>query len=222
MRAGIEDEMHHYHVTIGHDGALVAAIDAVDVRVPWATCSGSLAQLDALVGTPLTRSIPEVLARTDPSAHCTHLLDLTALAIAHASSRRPDRQLDAEVPDWTAPPFTARLLVDGEVALDWTLDATYTITDGFPDGVSVKGGFTRWCATHLDPDTAEAATVLQRAVWMAPARQLDLESFPDVAASGIGMGVCWSTQPGQVEVAVRNRGTLRDYGPSSDGMLDGF
>ena len=219
-RGALEDEMHHFQVTVEHDGELVTAIRGSDVRVPWATCSGSLEPLNELVGTPLVRSIVSVIGRTDPSQHCTHLLDLAALTIAHAASGRTPRQLDAEIPDWSEPPFSARLTVDGEVLLEWTVDGSYTITSAPYEGVSIMGGFTRWCEENLDPDTAEAALFLQRAAWMSPARHLDLESFPNVAESGIRGGVCWSTQPERIHLAIRNRGTLRDYGPSADGLLE--
>lgn len=215
----LEDEMHHYRVEVEYDRGIVTAIDGDDVRVPWAICSGSLAPLSELVDTPLQRSMIAVIDRVDPTQQCTHLLDLAALVIGHAASGRPARQLDAEVPDWSEPPFTAHLSVDGLAVLDWTIDGSYTITSAPYEGVSIKGGFTRWCEANLDPDTAEAALFLQRAAWMSPARQLDLEAYPRVAESGIRTGVCWSTQPERIELAIRNRGTLRDYGPSGDELL---
>ena len=78
-------------------------------------------------------------------------------------------------------------------------------------GRSLTSGFTAW-ATTLDPDQSEAALILRRAAWMAPARPIDLDDYATMASTGMPVGVCFSAQPERIEQAVR----IRVGGPIED------
>ena len=227
VEAGIEDEQHHFRVRLHHDGERVTGVEGRAVRWPWAPCAESPAALEAAVGVALTTD-PTALGRHTPARlQCTHQFDLLGLAIGHAAAvaagARPSRrQYDAAVPDWRDPPFTAELQRDGHVVLRWTCDAS-TIVQPTPfAGVSLREKFIEWCAASLDTDTAEAALVLRRAVWMSPSRLLDLEACDDALESALRPGVCFTAQPERIRVALRNRDSLRDFGSSAGGLVAGL
>lgn len=220
VHGAVEDEMHHYRVRIRHDGAHVTAVDGEPVRVPWTTCSDAGARLDDLVGVPLTRRPRAVVADTDPIMHCTHWLDLAVLCVLHAAAGCDHRQFDVEVPDWTEPPFTSLLLVDGDERLRWEIGENLMITAPEPfSGRRLIGGFARWADDTLDDDQVEAAFVLHRGTWLSPARRFDLEAADDATEGQLVPEVCHSGQADVMPVALRSRGSLRDYGRSAESLL---
>ena len=218
---GLEDDMHHYEAALTHDGRHITKASAAGPRMPWEPCSGALDQLQALVGCPLTTTASEVFAWTDVRQQCTHLYDAAVLGVLHAARGRVGtRQYDATVPDWDQPPFDAWIERDGIEVCRWRMAATLEIESPEPfGGRQLKGGFVRWCEEVLDPEAAEAAWVLQRTVWLSGARRVELEDCDDAIVSGLVPNVCWTSQPERYHVAFRRRGTLRDHGSSTSGML---
>ena len=218
---GLEDDMHHYEAALTHDGQRITEASAAGPRMPWEPCSGALDQLQALVGCPLTTAASEVFAWTDIRQQCTHLYDAAVLGVLHAARGRVGtRQYDATVPDWDQPPFDAWIERDGIEVCRWRMAATLEIESPEPfGGRPLKGGFVRWCEQALDPEAAEAAWVLQRTVWLSGARRVELEDCDNAIISGLTPNVCWTSQPERYDLAIRRRGTLRDHGPSPDGML---
>jgi len=220
VHGAVEDEMHHYRVHLHHDGDRVTAIEGEPVRVPWTTCPDAAARLDDLVGLPLTRRPRAVVADTEPTLHCTHWLDLAVLCVLHAAANRDRRQFDVEVPDWTQPPFTSVLFVDGTETLHWHIGDDLVITDPDPfAGRRLIGGFARWADETLDDELVEAAFVLHRGTWLSPARRFDLEAADDATEGQLLPAVCHSGQPDVMPLALRSRGSLRDYGASADPLL---
>ncbi len=218
---GLEDDMHHYEAALNHDGRRITEASAAGPRMPWEPCSGALDQLQLLVGCPLTSSAAEVFAWTDVRQQCTHLYDAAVLGVLHAArGETGTRQYDATVPDWDQPPFDAWIERDGVEVLRWTMAKTLEIESPEPfSGRQIKGGFVRWCEQALTLEAAEAAWVLQRTVWLSGARRVELEDCEDAIVSGLVPSVCWTSQPERYNSAFRRRGTLRDHGPSADGML---
>ncbi|MGI9600857.1 MAG: DUF2889 domain-containing protein [Acidimicrobiales bacterium] len=220
MHAAVEDEMHHYRVRLTHDDEKVTAIEGEPLRVPWTTCPDAGARLQELVGVPLTRRPLHVVTDLDPRQHCTHWLDLAVLAVIHAAAGRDRRQYDIDVPDWSAPPFTSALSVEGAEVMRWDIGPGMTITGPPPfDGRGLFGGFSRWAERTLDDDQVEQAFVLHRGTWLSPARKFDLEAAEDAIEGDLVPDVCFSGQPDVIAVALRSRGSLRDYGPSADPLL---
>ena len=218
---GLEDDMHHYEAALSHDGERITEVGAAGPRMPWEPCSGALDQLQRLVGCPLTTTASEVFAWTEVRQQCTHLYDAAVLGVLHAArGETGTRQYDATVPDWDQPPFDAWIERNGVEVLRWRMAASLEIDSPAPFAARpIKGGFLRWCEETLDPDGAEAALALQRTVWLSGARHVELEDCDDAIISGLVPGVCWTSQPERYHVAFRRRGTLRDHGPSPDGML---
>jgi len=224
VAAGIEDEMHHFEITVRHDGAVVTAAEGTPVRWPWSPCLESPSALRALVGVSITASPAAIAAWTDAREQCTHQFDLATLAIAHAARHAAGglarRDYVSEVPDWFDPPFTARLWRDGELVLEWTCAADTVLEPEQFRGAPMRNRFFAWCAANLDVETAEAAHVLRRAAWISPARRLDLEAFDRAEESMLKPGICYTAQPARMAVAIRSRDSLRDYGKSAAPLLD--
>jgi hypothetical protein len=223
VAAGVEDEIHHFRLTLRHDGRVVTAVEPDPRRWPWSPCAEAGDRLEELVGLPLGTSVTAAGARTPARQQCTHQFDLATLAVAHAARGRLGRRVyDAVVPDWRTTPFRARLWRDGELVLDWTADTSRVHGPDPFTGVDLRGGFLAWCEATLDPELAEAAVVLRRAAWMSPSRHMDLEAAETGREGGMRDATCWASQPERIETAVRMTGTLRDYGKDPTAPLADF
>lgn len=221
---GLEDDQHYFTVRVEHDGEHVTAIASESVRAPWTTCPAAGAQLQALVGAPLSERCLEVAGRTRSDQHCTHQLDLATLAVAHAArvtaGGAPDRQYDIVVPFGLLDGArrTVTLARDGRALLAWDFEGARIVAPP-PYSEHSGGGFARWADTAFDADTAEAAIVLKRACSIGMSRGIDLDSYPTLADMPGLSPVCWSMQPERAPVALRNRGLIRDYDERPDAML---
>ncbi len=87
----LEDDFHHFIVTLRHDGERVLSAAAESRRWPWATCPDATVPLGALAGMPLSRRFTAAGGWTDPRQNCTHQFDAACHAITHAASGRRDR-----------------------------------------------------------------------------------------------------------------------------------
>ena len=213
--AEMEDEMHHFRIELIHDGERVLDVTGTPVRWPWSTCFDSPAALTALRDCPLTVQGSSIGTYTNAKEQCTHQFDLTAFAIAHAwrvtRGAPSEREYITVVPDWAHPPFSAYVWRDRELVLTWLTDGATVLGPAPFDGVALRKRFLDWCEANLEPDLAEAAQMLRRAVWISPARSHDLEACADARESHITEGVCYTAQPQRLVIALRNRGSLRDY-----------
>ena len=217
---GLEDDFHCWTVTVRHDGVRVVDLTRAGERSPWSTCPAAGDRLAELVGLELSPSCLAVGAVADPRHQCTHQFDLAGLVIAHATRPPGVRQYDATVPfgAQSGGPVPVTLLRDGEPCLTWTLDGHACVDPPPFSDAPWRGGFLRWTTEHLDHDTAEAAAVLRRSCDIALGRGADMDRLDrasDVAVSGL----CYSFQPGTAEVALRRRGTIRDFDGRTDELL---
>jgi hypothetical protein len=207
----LEDDFHHFRVSIAHSRGRVTAVDGEAVRHPWSTCPGALAPLRELVGAPVTADATAHGAHADARRSCTHWFDLSGLAIAQAGAERPHRRYDVTVPD-RAPDArtTAHLDRDGERVLDWEVDARTVLGPDPYAGRDMGRGFLAWAGGHLDADAAEAAAVLRRACRISLGRLMDLDDYERASDVGHGMeGTCHTFSPGVMSSALRVRGSTR-------------
>jgi hypothetical protein len=160
IAARIADIVHQFGVTVRHDGVRVTAIGGTAERVPWTTCPGALARLDALVGVPLAGSAPTTI---DKAQQCTHLFDLARLAMAHAAPLGR-RRYDVDVAlGALAGTIEATVHRDGIEQLRWTVAADRVIGEGPWEGHGTTGPV-RWPDGMDDPDIRQAALLLRRAL----------------------------------------------------------
>jgi hypothetical protein len=213
--ADLEDDFHHFLVTLRHDGSRVESVECESRRWPWSTCPGAAESLRALAGMPLAERFTAAAQWTDPKQNCTHQFDAACHAITHARWGREHRRYDIEVPmrDPASGATRVRLWVDGALRLVWSLTWNGIAEPSPPfDTAPWKGGFMRWADATLPPDDAECAIVLRRASDIGMGRAMDLDSVPRADELPPMMaGVCHTMQPGVIEHAIRHVGSIRDF-----------
>jgi hypothetical protein len=219
--AELEDDFHHFRVTVEHDGSRVTDVRGESVRFPWSTCPMAAAQLVPLTGMPLSdrsTAVGDVISARD---NCTHMFDLAGLAVAQAARPEHDpRQYDVVVPDAVDGRRRVTLERDGVQQLAWLVDRD-TILEPEPfTGQALRGGFLAWAEATLAADTAEAAIVLRRACHIAFGRLQDLDVYADASPLlPIMSGACYTFQPERAPGAMRMKGTIRDFSHAPERML---
>ncbi len=210
----LEDDFHHFRVTLRHDGEHVVAVECDSLRWPWSTCPSAAGSLRALAGMPLADRFTAAARWADPKQNCTHQFDAACLAITHAAARRSERRYDIEVPrrDDGGRAFV-RLWVDGRPDLAWPVSWDGIVNAEPPfDAAPWKGGFMRWADATLAPEAAERAIVLRRACDISMGRSMDLDAVPVAdQLPELMTGVCYTMQPTVVHFAKRHVGSIRDF-----------
>jgi hypothetical protein len=219
VRAELEDDYHHFRCTLTYADGVVTGCEGEAVRHPWTTCPGAMGLLRSLVGTPLDARSTAILGRVRGNEHCTHLVDLAGLAIAHAYARRDRRDYDITVPDRVGTRCEPVLARDGEVILHWVVDGATIVDPPRFAGIGVTGGFREFVERELDVDTAEAAVVLRRGTMISWGRSMQLDDVA-VAAELDMLGSCHTFTAGTAEHAERERGSTLDFTDAPDRLLD--
>jgi hypothetical protein len=220
VETDLQDDFHHFVVTLRHDGERVVSADAQSRRWPWSTCPDAAVPLRQLAGMPLDRRFTAAGRWTDPKQNCTHQFDAACHAITHAAWQRTARVYDIEVPrrDPATGASRCRLWVDGELSLEWEITWAGIVAAAPPFDVAPwKGGFMRWADETLPEDAAERAITLRRACDIGMGRGMDLDAIAVANDLPRTMaGVCHTMQPGVVEVAFRHVGSIRDFARTPD------
>jgi hypothetical protein len=222
---GLEDDFHHFTARLEHDGGIVTAVEAHAHRWPWTTCPDAAAPLRVLAGIELSPRCLAVGERTDPRRNCTHMFDLAGLCLAHAARGGPvgtTRQYDVEIPARAqhGPRTAVRCWRDDALVHEWILEGRQCVDPEPFASAPWRGGFLRWADETFDPDISEPAIVLRRACDIGMGRGMDLDAV-DAAAEmePLMLGVCYTMQPEQIRVALRNKGTIRDFDADPDALL---
>lgn len=216
----LEDDFHHFRVVLNHDGRIVTAVTGESIRYPWVTCPEAATNLEPLVGVALSPRFTAAARHADPRANCTHMFDAAALAVAHAHRGRASRRHDVEVPRPVDGRTRARSWVDGRPALSWSLEHGRLVEAPAPfDAAPWQGGFMAWADEHLDPEEAETAIVMRRAVTISMGRGWPFDAHSRADEVEIAhTGVCYTMSPGVAERGVRVRGTIRDFSAHPERM----
>jgi hypothetical protein len=220
VEAALEDDFHHFVVTLRHDDERVLEVAGRAVRWPWSSCADAVVPLRQLEGMTLSAHCTAVGGSADPRANCTHLFDLAGLAVAHAARGTTRRQYDAEIPRPVEGRSRVRLWRDGMPVLEWHL-VNGAVVDAPPySEVPWNGGFMRWADSTLEPDAAEAAIVLRRACTIGSGRGMDLDVYDQAGdLAPIMSGVCFTMQPERIHVALRIKGSVRDFADEPQALL---
>jgi hypothetical protein len=228
VEAGLEDDFHYFTVTLRHDGEHVLDMAGGARRWPWSTCPDAAGPLRSLEGMPLSERCLAVGEHADPRLNCTHMFDLAGLAVAHAARGGPvgtERQYDVKIP--YAAQFGGEHDVevkrDGETVHTWTLDGRSCISPPPFSEVPWRGGFLKWADQTFEPEESEPVIVLRRACDIGMGRGMDLDQY-DVATELEPMmsGICYSMQPEQTRVALRNKDSAKDFDSDPDTLLTGW
>jgi hypothetical protein len=207
--AEIEDDFHHFVVTLTHDGTEVIDVLGQAIRHPWSSCPLAAPALKALRGLPISAHPTAIYRHADPLGQCTHMLEMAGLAAAQAARGTGSRRYDVVVTDPVGGRSEAELRRDDAPVLHWVLQDRITVEPPEHRGARPEA-FGSKAFASLPHEEAEALLVLRRAVALATARGRDLDSFPTAASMGRARG-CFVFSPGEAEHALRRHGSVRDF-----------
>lgn len=227
----LEDDYHHFGVTIAHEGATVRAVRAASPRHPWTTCPGALQAIEALVGQPLVRRCSDVGRLIDMRSQCTHLFDLAGLVLAQAAQGRPPRRYEVVIPDRAViagdetggfarafGPTTARLSKDGIEVMAWDIDGDRIIAPATAAGRSLQRGFREW--TEVMPEgEAEHATILRRSIMVGSGRVGGMDGVASADELTTMGAVCFTFQPERRGAARFIAGSRLDFSDRPEALL---
>jgi hypothetical protein len=221
--ADLEDDQHRFGASIIHDGVTIQSVSGRAIRTPWTTCPLAVAELRALAGTPLLMSPYAVLRQIVLAQHCTHLIDMAALAVAAAARDIRHRQYDAVLAladedgaDWRI----------GTLERDGSLCSRWVFRDGIIREPAAYAGLeirraAKWIAKHTDDaDEIESVFVMQRAMLVAGGRRYNLDDIPLATSQSWLVGACFTYQPPHIEDARRRFGSTRDFTDSDQLLTD--
>jgi hypothetical protein len=211
----LEDDCHHFRIDLRHDGNRIERADGTYMRGPWTTCALAGEPLRAVEGRPLAARASAIGDYADARANCTHMFDLTGLAMAQARRAVRERQYDLVVTDWQGPSLqqSATIWRDGETIVHWDLEQREVSGPADWVGAPLRNKFIRWAEDHFDADIAEAAIALRRVIDIAVSRTGDLDRFEraEGMTSSVMMGRCMTYSPQYVPLAIRVKGSARNW-----------
>ncbi|HQQ63305.1 MAG TPA: DUF2889 domain-containing protein [Pseudomonadales bacterium] len=223
VQGALEDTNHGFTVTVHHDGKYVTAIEAQAKRVPYTSCPGAVNPVRGYIGVDIHTGLRELNLHMPPSANCTHLLDLTVLAIRHAASPNPVRQWDITVTDITPEHDSICTVIrDGEEVFCWRARDLQLTHPPELAGKPFYLGFGRWASQYFPPEQLEAAFMLQKGYFVSLARHFDMDQMAGepALASKEGMGgACYTYSSPAIEHGVRTFGTMRDFSDCEEKLL---
>src|SRR5262249_44778409 len=144
---------------------------------------------------------------------------------AHAARGGPvgaTRQYDIEVPygAQSGGEIDVRLWRDRELLHTWTLDGRSCVTPPPFSDVPWRGGFLRWADAKFEPDVSEPIIVLRRACDIGMGRGMDLDQYDRAKdLEPLMLGICYTMQPENIRVALREKHSARDFDRDADALL---
>ena len=211
--AALEDDMHRFGLRLDHSAGRITAVAARALRHPWTACPGAAPHL---VGELEGERLADV-ARRDASQHCTHLLDLAILCAAHVQDAEPAR-FDMRVADRVEGRTTASLEEAGVERLRWELSGTRVAGPAPYAGLDLRE-LSRW-KRDLDPNEAERAALLRRAVLVSGGRTISLPAEQRASEQGPRrLGACFNYQLPRAQESTRVMHWRRDFSTSGQEPL---
>lgn len=219
LSLGLEDPVHAFQIELSYDDGVITDVQARWERHPMSSCAGApQALFEAMVGCRLSDTVFDIARHTDGSQQCTHLFDMFCIAATHAHQGREDCRWDVVVPDAVQGNATATLARNGEpmLVLEVAEDMHTLVAPEACRGISVLRGFMSWVRTHVPAALHEQYFLMQKALFLLQVQRFDLESRTGQPAkmSGPSTGICFASQPGRYESAMRV-GVMRRFGADS-------
>ena len=216
----LEDTNHAFRLVLRHDNERITAIEPEFVRHPFTTCPESGRYLANLIGRPLDQA-PDVRRALETRFSCTHVTDMTALALAHVGDAGLERRYDVAVDDEREARTRARVACDGQFVHDWTIVRHSVEAPEALAGRPMMQGFHAWAREAFSGLPLEAAFTLQRGYFVAQARRYDPTPERDYPARGDGLpdGVCYSYSAPAVERAERIEGSRHELTDDAGAVL---
>lgn len=217
----LEDGNHGFRVRLEHDGEVVTDIKVDAVRYPFNTCPEAITPLRRIVGFPLCGDAQALRDRAVPGENCTHMFDMTALAIAHVGQENAVLDYLMAVEDQGEAPARVEVHCNGQIVHAWRVKDHQIVFPSALAGKPMMRGFHAWASHAFNAPELQAAIALQRAYFVAQSRRYDFD--PPEANPGIGDGMpqgsCYTYNHGAVERAQRRAGTVRDFTHTPEKLL---
>jgi hypothetical protein len=216
-RARLQDDFHHFAVTLQHDGQIIRALTGEAIRIPWTACSGSLDMLHRLEGQPLA-ALAARIGAAERAQHCNHLFDLALLAcdqtVRFENGQNANRRYDIDIAMDANRRGHLRCKRDGQVIVYVTLEFTDTWQSRVTSTGALQGrnlGSTKdlqldtWC-----PQDREVLYVMRRAAHVSIGRWINIAEN-DVPSDYDVPPTCYTYQPERVSTAQRITGSIKDF-----------
>jgi len=225
VHGALEDCNHGFQSTVFYVNGHVTDIKPQFMRIPFTTCDGAWQPLQRLQGATVSVSPSELLMMAPPLSNCTHLHDLTLLAIAHTQRESKVVQYDVEVTDASAGVSDLRIwrsTDDGQQNLvhHWQSFNYAILSPAEFKGRPLFMGFSRWANDQFSGIENEAAFVLQKGNLVSIGRMLDVEAMTGSRAADENDRVaCFTYSPENSSKAIRIGNTVRDFTASEEKLL---
>jgi hypothetical protein len=171
VRAHLSDNFHEMRCAVFHAAGMITDIAAETIRIPTSVCPGAIEQIRRLVGRPIDTPASEFYGNGRAARHCTHLLDLTVIAIRHCREKFGSTLYEATVPDETSDSVEIDIRRNGEIVHKWRIRDGHIQEPEPLKGKTLDRGFAAWAREAYDGDNFEAATILSRTWLIAVGRR---------------------------------------------------
>lgn len=225
VHGALEDCNHGFQSTVFYAKGKISVIKPQFMRIPFTTCDGAYKPLQNLVGAAVSSTPAQLLAIAPPLSNCTHLHDLTLLAIAHSQSPNNMVQYDVEVTDaidgisqlrvWRTTESTDKQLLHHWQSCNYQITLPIALKDK-----PLFAGFSRWANETFQGIENEAAFVLQKGNLVSIGRMLDVNNMTGSRAKDENDRVaCFTYSPENSVHAYRIAGTVRDFTHTEEQLL---
>jgi hypothetical protein len=211
----LEDNFHRFCVRLAVTDRRVRAVHGLAGRVPWTTCPGALAALPDFEGHDVRRRF-EIDRDRKATRHCTHLFEITLLALDHLRLAIPDRDYLIAV-DGPAEHELVRLRIDGRRVRSWALSS-----GRFQAPENWRGREVRDLPSFCDPSEDRVGylehMLMRRALHIGRGRFIEQDGWK-TAADLDAAPTCISFQPNVRTHAAKVIGTAIDFTGNEDRLL---
>ena len=208
----VEDDFHHFRIELTHDGETILSAQGQPIRGPWSTCMDVGEPIRAIEGNAMSVRSTAIGGYTEATSNCTHLFDLTGLAVAHAMRDDRERQYDFAITDPVDGRYELVLWRDGELTLHWVVEGAEIVSPDTWTAAPLARRFIPWAEETFDLDTAEAAIALRRMLHISIGRGTHLDDVDSAAEHTDGpIGRCYSYTPEILVSAIRRKKSVRDF-----------
>lgn len=225
VHGALEDCNHGFQSTVLYREGHITEIRPQFMRIPFTTCDGAWRPLQQLVGVDVRSTPQALLAAAPPLSNCTHLHDLTLLAIAHTQRGETVVQYDVEVTDakdgvsdlrvWRTGNDRNKALIHHWQSRNYVLSAPEALKDK-----PLFMGFSRWANIAFAGIENEAAFVLQKGNLVSIGRMLDVDGMAGSRAIDENTSTsCFTYSPTNASIATRHGNTVRDFTHSEEELL---
>ncbi len=213
MTVTLFDCFHQMAMRLEHDGKVITSVAANMLRFPKDTCPGAIAVLRDVEGVEVAGGRNSVAGKFPRGAHCTHLLDMAMWGVSALARGIDDQCFEISLSDMDHKGFQSLLVqVDGNCALEWTLENEFLIEPAEYRGRRLFGGFSKWADSQFSGFERDLWHMAQMAVFVSHGRLFVVDGRDRRAARSepSRKGSCYSYSDPAFQTARDNTGYVFD------------